>query len=223
MGWQMLKRVVCKVSGQNSQGNHAFSCRCSTPTSSCMTHLRRSHDTAAISTSSCKVPFIASLLPAACSQPLRILAPKGTEVAFAMTMDQIMAATKVRFVPSFASVRDIPGILLDSLAHNSSVDRATYDAVVYASSSLGDLARGGALVDMQPYIKNDPKQVIAWSDLPPFESSLASKFGNNVSVALLLVRAVDLGGHGLLELCQTRKRRGQQAAHVYANGMIGPM
>ncbi|KAJ9530013.1 hypothetical protein QJQ45_023296, partial [Haematococcus lacustris] len=112
--------------------------------------------------------------------PLRILAPKGTEVAFAMTMDQVMAATKVRFVPSFASVRDIPSILLDSLTHNSSVNGATYDAVVYASSSLGDLARGGALVDIQPYIKNDPNQVVAWSDLPTYESSLASKFGNSV-------------------------------------------
>ncbi|KAJ9529273.1 hypothetical protein QJQ45_007953 [Haematococcus lacustris] len=93
--------------------------------------------------------------------PLRILSPKGTENAYALTMDQIMAATKVRFVPSFASVRDIPSILLDSLTHNSSVNGATYDAVVYASSSLGDLARGGALVDIQPYIKNDPKQVVA--------------------------------------------------------------
>ncbi|KAL6761997.1 hypothetical protein V8C86DRAFT_3131239 [Haematococcus lacustris] len=94
-------------------------------------------------------------------RPLRILSPKGTENAYALTMDQIMAATKVRFVPSFASVRDIPSILLDSLTHNSSVNGATYDAVVYASSSLGDLARGGALVDIQPYIKNDPKQVVA--------------------------------------------------------------
>ncbi|GFH08735.1 hypothetical protein HaLaN_03752 [Haematococcus lacustris] len=124
-----------------------------------------------------------------------------------------MAATKVRFVPSFASVRDIPSILLDSLTHNSSVNGATYDAVVYASSSLGDLARGGALVDIQPYIKNDPKQIIAWSDLPPYESSLASKFGESVSVAVL----------GMCRRCKREGMISTSFSPAYTYSIIGPV
>ncbi|KAL6761965.1 hypothetical protein V8C86DRAFT_3179489 [Haematococcus lacustris] len=45
-------------------------------------------------------------------------------------------------------------------ANSSNPDDTVYDAVMDGALSFGDLARAGALVDLQPYIRDDPKQVM---------------------------------------------------------------
>ncbi|KAJ9504795.1 hypothetical protein QJQ45_021760, partial [Haematococcus lacustris] len=51
-------------------------------------------------------------------------------------------------------------VLYAVLANSNNPNETLYDAVLDASLSFGDLARAGALVDLLPYIRDDPKQVM---------------------------------------------------------------
>ncbi|KAL6756683.1 hypothetical protein V8C86DRAFT_3096610 [Haematococcus lacustris] len=62
-------------------------------------------------------------------------------------------------------------------ASNSS---AMYDALHLTSNILGDLGSAGALADLQPFISSDPQQVVAWSDLPPYDNSIGSMYEDKV-------------------------------------------
>ncbi|GFH30849.1 uncharacterized protein HaLaN_29777, partial [Haematococcus lacustris] len=94
-------------------------------------------------------------------QPLRILAPKGSELLFlAASLEQLTADTAVNVVTTYANARDILGIIMRGQANSSNPDDTVYDAVMDGALSFGDLARAGALVDLQPYIRDDPKQVM---------------------------------------------------------------
>ncbi|GFH23815.1 guanylate cyclase domain-containing protein [Haematococcus lacustris] len=55
-----------------------------------------------------------------------------------------------------------------------------YDVVNVVSNILGDLGSAGALADLQPFISSDPQQVVAWSDLPPYDNSIGSMYANKV-------------------------------------------
>ncbi|KAJ9505669.1 hypothetical protein QJQ45_022169 [Haematococcus lacustris] len=55
-----------------------------------------------------------------------------------------------------------------------------FDALMFMSEMMGDLASTGALMDLQPYIKGDVKQVVDWNDLQPYQSTVSSMYKQQV-------------------------------------------
>ncbi|KAL6757273.1 hypothetical protein V8C86DRAFT_2435596 [Haematococcus lacustris] len=66
---------------------------------------------------------------------------------------------------------------------SDAVDSTTapaYDAFIIPGSLVGDLAQSGAMVDLQPFITSDAKQVVAWGDLPAYDNLFGSRYSQQV-------------------------------------------
>ncbi|KAJ9506291.1 hypothetical protein QJQ45_013861 [Haematococcus lacustris] len=66
---------------------------------------------------------------------------------------------------------------------SDAVDSTTapaYDAFIIPGSLVGDLASAGAMVDLQPFITSDAKQVVAWGDLPAYDNLFGSRYNQQV-------------------------------------------
>ncbi|GFH18837.1 hypothetical protein HaLaN_15703, partial [Haematococcus lacustris] len=51
---------------------------------------------------------------------------------------------------------------------------------MFTSAMMGDLASIEALMDLQPFISADAKQVVDWKDLQPYQSTVSSLFKQQV-------------------------------------------
>ncbi|GFH14861.1 uncharacterized protein HaLaN_10988, partial [Haematococcus lacustris] len=58
--------------------------------------------------------------------------------------------------------------------------RSDFDVLMFTSEMMGELGSTGALMDLQPFIKDDAKQVVNWNDLQPYQSSVSSMYKQQV-------------------------------------------
>ncbi|KAJ9528957.1 hypothetical protein QJQ45_000519 [Haematococcus lacustris] len=117
-------------------------------------------------------------------RPLRFLAQAGLVTVMTRLTQLFTAFRKVPVVVTGASYAQLSFYVTQGMqtsangsASNSS---AMYDALHLTSNILGDLGSAGALADLQPFISSDPQQVVAWSDLPPYDNSIGSMYANKV-------------------------------------------
>ncbi|GFH23984.1 hypothetical protein HaLaN_21692, partial [Haematococcus lacustris] len=113
-------------------------------------------------------------------RPLRFLAQAGLVTVMTRLTQLFTAVRKVPVVVTGAAYAQLSFYVTQAMetsgngsASNSS---AMYDALHLTSNILGDLGSAGALADLQPFISSDPQQVVAWSDLPPYDNSIGSMY-----------------------------------------------
>ncbi|KAJ9529858.1 hypothetical protein QJQ45_022269, partial [Haematococcus lacustris] len=117
-------------------------------------------------------------------RPLRLLTQAGLISVITRQTQSFTAIRKLPVVVTGAAYTQLPFYITQAVQSevNGSVSNpsAMYDVVHVSTSYLGDLGSAGALADLQPFISSDPQQVVAWSDQPPYDSSLGSMYANKV-------------------------------------------
>ncbi|KAL6761951.1 hypothetical protein V8C86DRAFT_742885 [Haematococcus lacustris] len=118
-------------------------------------------------------------------RPLRLLVNNGWETFIQVPLQDYKAATGIDVVMHALPYNKVSTAILQQLKVNASdaVDSTTapaYDAFIIPGSLVGDLASAGAMVDLQPFITSDAKQVVAWGDLPAYDNLFGSRYNQQV-------------------------------------------